>query len=803
MRIVTAGEQTVLESAHYGTHLRVKVEDADGVFQDVTGRVIAGRVAQTVDQIVATAEVEFQMEEAGGNSLAPLDETSGLNVDALAAYAPLIDAGRGLRVEFATMAIGDTPTSGDWHRIFEGTIDEWDGTQTPMRVMARDAIGALIADAWLEEEMELGSEAGVAIETVMQEILTSWCSTVTLYTPTSPGFLITPYRQEKASVLDALQQLAALIGWVVEPRWDDTTGAFRLTFYEPDRTPASTDWVWAANRYSVVPRFRLSRLNVRNALSVWYTDADGVRQQYTVEDANSIAKYGRQWMEIEEGEESAITTAAEAQAMADAAVLDLKDPVAEQEIKTFCFWPIQLGDNGGFTANGVHYSEDQEFGVTGFRHEFRGGHISTFIQTRGKPAGFTTPWLKRGGKRRDPVEDANGLRIGVRVYYDEPTEGQVTITVTRGSNVYDVAYYSKTLTQPITKAKKPWPEDGDLPTGVMARGTDDLVLTAPSPNQIIFLQLEPRAADGKAGNPMRIEIHPKAVSTGADLPANGDIIFGALGKSFQHYGFTGTFSNNSATTVAWTSGTLTLSDGATYSIGSGTATSLSGPTTPTYIYFDPAISTTAFQKTTTWSADFGEDTLLIAVAWSGSVLANHVQSIGLLTLDGNAINPLSITTGLIAALAITAGKLSVASLSAISADLGTVTAGTIEASVLVKATTFTATNATYTGNLIVNGTTRIKDIVRFTDGGSIQVEDGRIMEFYDSGATFRGDIRAQLGGRLVINGAVEFDDAPTGWNMATEFLDLIDAGSTGATEQDWIQVEVGGITGYLRVYATK
>lgn len=37
----------------------------------------------------------------------------------------------------------------------------------------------------------------------------------------------------------------------------------------------------------------------------------------------------------------------------------------------------------------------------------------------------------------------------------------------------------------------------------------------------------------------------------------------------------------------------------------------------------------------------------------------------------------------------------------------------------------------------------------------------------------------------------------------TESLTLEDAGSAGATEQDWIEVTVGGVTGYIRVYAAK
>lgn len=40
-------------------------------------------------------------------------------------------------------------------------------------------------------------------------------------------------------------------------------------------------------------------------------------------------------------------------------------------------------------------------------------------------------------------------------------------------------------------------------------------------------------------------------------------------------------------------------------------------------------------------------------------------------------------------------------------------------------------------------------------------------------------------------------------NTSTEELEVVDAGSTSATEQDWIEVEVGGNIGYVRVFATK
>ena len=44
----------------------------------------------------------------------------------------------------------------------------------------------------------------------------------------------------------------------------------------------------------------------------------------------------------------------------------------------------------------------------------------------------------------------------------------------------------------------------------------------------------------------------------------------------------------------------------------------------------------------------------------------------------------------------------------------------------------------------------------------------------------------------------KIDDLPTPQSIAA-----VDAGRAGATEQDWIEVTVGGNTGYIRVYAAK
>ena len=57
-----------------------------------------------------------------------------------------------------------------------------------------------------------------------------------------------------------------------------------------------------------------------------------------------------------------------------------------------------------------------------------------------------------------------------------------------------------------------------------------------------------------------------------------------------------------------------------------------------------------------------------------------------------------------------------------------------------------------------------------------------------------------------VNGNVGIDKTPTvklDINLATEDVGVVDAGSAAATEQDWIEVKVGGVTGYIRVFAAK
>jgi hypothetical protein len=57
---------------------------------------------------------------------------------------------------------------------------------------------------------------------------------------------------------------------------------------------------------------------------------------------------------------------------------------------------------------------------------------------------------------------------------------------------------------------------------------------------------------------------------------------------------------------------------------------------------------------------------------------------------------------------------------------------------------------------------------------------------------------------LATNGNVGINKAPNSAidiDLATQDLEIVDAGNAGATEQAWVEVEVNGVQGWLRVYA--
>lgn len=142
-----------------------------------------------------------------------------------------------------------------------------------------------------------------------------------------------------------------------------------------------------------------------------------------------------------------------------------------------------------------------------------------------------------------------------------------------------------------------------------------------------------------------------------------------------NFGWTQTciFSTVDNDTVQWGSGTFLSANGASYAISAGNTGNMAAGT---YIYLDITVSETVYQVTTTQSDVVGLGKVLIAFCQNGSAGATF-----------NLVQASRITVDNILANTISAQKMNVGQLSAISADLGSITAGTVTGATIQTATT--------------------------------------------------------------------------------------------------------------------
>ncbi len=149
-----------------------------------------------------------------------------------------------------------------------------------------------------------------------------------------------------------------------------------------------------------------------------------------------------------------------------------------------------------------------------------------------------------------------------------------------------------------------------------------------------------------------------------------------------------TFSATDLDTVAWTSGTITLSNGRTFSISAGNTGNMAAVT---YIYLDTGTSSTVLQTTTTAATAVGANKILVATAQNSATGINAIFSV----ITGNTLGGLPV--------AINGSHVSTLSISGKTClfDTGTIGGFSMSATTL-SATNFTVTSgAANTANLSV------------------------------------------------------------------------------------------------------
>lgn len=274
--------------------------------------------------------------------------------------------------------------------IFEGYIDAISVGTDSIKVQCRD-YGALLIDRYIEEEREYGNDNGSPLETEMQKILDDNLGTdvVTLYTPVSPNWYVKKWKQEKVSLMEALQKLADQIGWCVRYRYSNNQ--WRLTLYEPNRSLSNPSLILDDENILEFSELSQDIADVRNYIRIRYLSNNQIKS-YDAYDSDSIALYGRRYMEVSEGKTSNIDTEQEAQRMAQAILNDLKEPKYHFSVLIPFFPYIELYDVIQFTK-GINYTSDMIFSVVSLTHDISPEYLKTELKLSGKPCGQFKKWL--------------------------------------------------------------------------------------------------------------------------------------------------------------------------------------------------------------------------------------------------------------------------------------------------------------------------------------------------------------------------------------------------------------------------
>jgi hypothetical protein len=443
VRTLSADQQAVIAApGGYAAHVRVRIYDGSA-WQDLTalwGHDWLDGVDYGADREEPVSQATVSLKrDIGMLSLSPLRSDSPIN-----ASGALVREGRLFVVEVATIALLASPASGDWQEVFRGEIDDVDAASEQMSFTGRDYGGARLQDTTIEVERTYGSAGGVALQTIIQSILTdNGLGAFTLQTPVSPSWSLKPWVQKKEQVAEALSVLTTLIGWEVRYRWHAPAAGFALVLQSPDRTKTAADWTIGADTYEEVGTSRTGRADVRNAWQIVYSDkadldAKGTPKRKTVArtDATSIAAYGRRWAEIAEASSSVIDTQAEAERMADAALADTKDVLYELQLAGPLTWWLELNDLVEVPANLAQFSAVQKLAVASIQHSLSDGEGRSTITLKGKPSLGVGHWLGLETGKGDLEEPAvlagpeaptapvvSPVVGGVRVAFTPPLRG--------------------------------------------------------------------------------------------------------------------------------------------------------------------------------------------------------------------------------------------------------------------------------------------------------------------------------------------------------------------------------------------
>lgn len=406
-RTLTLAERNVMAGRVAQHYLLVQIRNPANLDWVEVGGLSTGNYRDSVaiarEQDTPTASCVVTLNGGkGAASIHPGMTTATQNVG-----GRLVDVARAFRVFLAVMplgvAAGAFPASPDWKLIHHGMIDTIDDTRGEVVSFTGRDLMVPILDAVFGTTRTYGTAQGVAVETVLQSMLSDVLggAAPVITTPVSPAWLITASPMYTVKVgtglYAAMKQLADQIGWRL---WYGVTGTTPTLFFTgPTRVPVAADWTIAASEVHDIASNRFSLEPVRNSVLVQFRDVANVPSTATATNAGSITAYGTRPMVVIEAKSSQLRTALQAQRMADAIVSDLALPLLTQTIvHQHAMWSVEPTDVLDVAANGVHFDAQQRLAVTSTRLEIgRDALCKATWTVRGSPASRGRGWLDLSG----------------------------------------------------------------------------------------------------------------------------------------------------------------------------------------------------------------------------------------------------------------------------------------------------------------------------------------------------------------------------------------------------------------------
>lgn len=402
----------------WASHWKVYVKNSDGVLVDLSkiddeDFLLEFEQAGGVDQ--RWQELNLRLVRGRDwKSTAPLDQSSGVNRNAAGSYTDLLGPMREVWLKYCICPIDYQPKDTNYESLFHGFTDKWKGdSRDTLTLPCRDR-WAIVHDTQIkptsatQDQKTYGSASGLHVGTVMQQIVNDQDRTYAwklkqkpkVFIVGSTTYGILSYWQNLEPVGTALETIAVQNGWDIRYIYQPGMYTWRLTYYEPDRAASAADYTFAANDLDDVLDVGQSLEEYRNDIDIGYYDRNGTPQpngddpreiENAVASAGDLARYGEWYMRAVFLPN--ITTATEAQAVADAILSDLDVPALNLSCAMPFFPNVQLNDYYDFTAS-VWWSTATKAAVRSFVHRGSSdGYIETTLQCEGQPKTMKKGWL--------------------------------------------------------------------------------------------------------------------------------------------------------------------------------------------------------------------------------------------------------------------------------------------------------------------------------------------------------------------------------------------------------------------------